>query len=482
MKVLHAASECVPLAKTGGLADVLGALPGAQAALGVDVRVVVPAYRGAAARLPEARGIGELTVRGQRFGIIEGRVGGATTWLLDCPGLYDRPGDPYHDASGVPHADNAWRFGCFGEAAARLAQGEGAGWRADVLHGHDWQAGVALAYAAEAGARPPGRVFTIHNLAYHGTFGRSEFDALRLPPHWWHVAHGEFHGLFSFLKAGIVSAQAITTVSPRYAEEIRTPAFGCGLEGLLRERSASLAGILNGIDDAVWNPAADPLLARRYGPRDVTAGKRANAATLREELKLVDDGAFLVGAIGRFTSQKGFDLLLEAAPALIAEGMQFAVLGSGDKPLEAAYRALAERHPGRVGLKLGYDERLAHRIEAGADAFLMASRFEPCGLNQMYSQRYGTVPVVHAVGGLADTVADATAEAIAAGQATGVRFENADAGGVLYGLRRARELHARPAVWKAMQRAGMARDFSWARAAGEYAALYSTLSAAVPRP
>ncbi|HKY91185.1 MAG TPA: glycogen/starch synthase, partial [Nevskiaceae bacterium] len=292
MNVLHAASECVPLAKTGGLADVLGALPGAQAALGVDVRVVIPAYRGTIARLAGAREVGALLVRGQRFGIVEGTNAGATTWLLDCPGLYDRAGDPYHDANAQPHGDNAWRFGCFGEAVARLARGEGTGWRADILHGHDWQAGSALALASDAGDAAR-RVFTIHNLAYAGVFGRVDFDALGWPSHWWDPRHGEFYGAFSFLKAGLVTAHAITTVSPRYAEEIRTPAFGCGLDGVLRERADRLTGILNGIDVATWDPRTDARLARRYGPRDVTAGKRANAQALRARLGLVDDGAFL---------------------------------------------------------------------------------------------------------------------------------------------------------------------------------------------
>ena len=473
MKILHVAAECLPLIKTGGLADVLGALPAAQRGLGEDARIALPAYRGLAAGLAGSRPVGAIDALGFRAGVIEGQLGVTPVWLVDVPSLYDRDGDPYRDGHGQDFADNALRFGLFGEVCARLALGAIEGWRADVLHGHDWQAGTALAWSeAHTGAARPLRVFTLHNLAYQGRYGRDAFDALRLPASWWQMERAEFHGDWSFLKLGLTSAEHITTVSPTYAREILTPEFGCGLDGLLRSRASRLRGILNGIDPEVWNPATDPHLARRYAIHDVTVGKRVNQSALCAELGLDRDQGLLVGLIGRMTEQKGFDLAVSALPALIAEGMRFAVLGAGDRALEQEFTALAARHPGRIGLRLRYDEALAHRIEAGADAFLMPSRFEPCGLNQMYSQRYGTVPVVRSAGGLVDTVVDATPDRLADGSATGVRFANADVGGVLYGLRRAQELHADSGAWNALQREGMRQDFSWDRAAREYIALY----------
>ncbi|MGQ0620194.1 MAG: glycogen synthase GlgA [Panacagrimonas sp.] len=474
MKILHVASECIPLIKTGGLADVLGALPAAQARLGADVRIALPAYRGLIGKLPEARDVGGFQLRGLTFRIIEGRLGAAGVWLVDCPPLYDREGDPYRDGNGHDFGDNAFRFSWFGAACLRLAQAGIGGWRPDVVHGHDWQAGTTLAWLMDLlGDRGPRRVFTIHNLAYQGRYARDHFQGLGLPAHWWHMDRAEFHGDVSFLKLGISSAQVITTVSPTYAREILTPGFGHGLDGLLRSRAAALHGILNGIDEDVWDPARDPYLERRYRARDVTAGKRGNRDALCAELQLDAGSDLLVGIVGRLTEQKGFDLAAGAIPQLVAEGMQFAILGAGDKTLERAFSRIAAAHPGRVGLRLEYDERLAHRIEAGADALLMPSRFEPCGLNQMYSQRYGTVPVVRSVGGLADTVTDATALSLADGSATGLRFEHADVGGVLYGLRSAAKLHANAPLWKSIQRAGMSRDFSWTLAARQYMTLYA---------
>lgn len=475
MRILHLASECLPLIKTGGLADVLGALPAAQARLGADVRIVLPAYRGLAGKLPATRLIGGFELRGHQFSVIEGQLAEAGVWLMDCPALYDREGDPYRDAAGHDFFDNPLRFGLFGEACALLAQGRIEGWIPDVVHGHDWQAGAALAWIQDRlGESGPRRVFTIHNLAYQGRYGRDRFDELGLPWHWWKMERAEFHGDWSFLKLGISSAQDLSTVSPTYAREILTPEFGHGLDGLLRSRADRLHGILNGIDVEIWNPARDPHLHRRYGARDVVAGKRANREALCMELQLDPGTGLLVGIVGRLTEQKGFDLALAAIPELLSEGMQFAILGTGDRQLESALAALAVAHPGRIGLRLKYDERLAHQIEAAVDAFLMPSRFEPCGLNQMYSQRYGTVPVVRSVGGLVDTVTDATASTLAAGDATGVRFEHADLGGVLYGLRRAGQLKNETRNWKSMQRAGMARDFSWEQAAQQYLDLYAS--------
>ena len=402
MRVLFAASECWPLIKTGGLADVAYALPLALATAGHDLRVVLPAYRGLIDQLSSARRVGQLDIRGQVFGIVEGQLPGTalSVWLVDAPYLYARDGDPYRDASGRDFADNAWRFGCFCEAIHALALGAIGGWRADVVHANDWQTGPALSWLSLA-PQPPRRVFTIHNLAYQGYFGREAFDFLGLPPSLWNPEGVEMYGGFSFMKAGITGADVITTVSPTYASEIQTPAYGCGLDPLLRSRAARLVGIANGIDTAAWDPAHDPLLVRRYSVGSLRQGKNANKRHLQSQLALADDvDAPLIGIVTRLAEQKGSDLILGALDGLMAAHprLQFALLASGDRAQEQAWRDAAARYPQRIGVQLRYDEALAHRIEAGADLFLMPSRFEPCGLNQMYSQRYGTVPVVRRTG------------------------------------------------------------------------------------
>lgn len=481
MKLLFATSEVAPLIKTGGLADVGGALPMALAGLGVDVRIVLPAYRGLSRRLSDVRRVGGLAVRGQDFTVLEARHDSLPPlWLLDCPALYDRPGDPYHDANRTPWGDNAWRFGCYAEAVARLAMGEGGtGWTPDIVHANDWQAGLVPSWLAEH-VRRPRTVFTIHNLAFQGVHSHAEFEALGLPQRWWHHEQLEFHGGFSFMKGGIVHADALTTVSPTYALEIQTPAFGYGLDGLLRHRAKVLSGILNGIDDEFWNPEKDPLIPQRYTAATVDEGKAANKASLQAEMGLaVEADAVLIGIVSRMAYQKGTDLTLAALPKLLQLPVQFAVLGSGEKAEERGWQQAAALNPDRVAVRIAYDEGLAHRIEAGADLFLMPSRYEPCGLNQMYSQRYGTPPLVHRTGGLADTVTDATPHALKDGNATGVTFDNADVGGVLYGVRRGVELMRDPVLRRQLRRAGMARDFSWSAAAREYLKLYAGPKAGV---
>jgi starch synthase len=476
-RILFATSEALPLVKTGGLADVAGALPTALAALDLDLRVVMPAYRGCLDKLHAPRRLGELLVRGQRFAIHEGRVGGEGSplfWLVNYPSLYAREGDPYHDAAHRPWPDNTWRYGCFSEAVARLALGEATqDWTADVVHGNDWQTGLAMAWLAETPKRPR-TVFTIHNLAYAGTASRAEFDALGLPPRWWNIDGVEFHGQMSCLKAGLQFADAITTVSPGYAREIQTPEFGHGLDGLLRHLSGKLSGIVNGIDTGAWNPARDAALVQHYTAKNLVSGKRANRAALQAELGLAhDDDAVLIGMVGRMTAQKGYDLVLAALPEILETlPVQLAMLASGDRAMEAGFAATAATRTDRIGLKLGYDEGLAHRIEAGSDLFLMPSRFEPCGLNQMYSQRYGTPPIVRRVGGLADTVVDATEATLADSTATGIVFDHADAPSLLHGLRRAVALAQDRRALRGLQRAGMRRDFSWRLSAERYRALY----------
>lgn len=478
LRLLFASAEALPFSKTGGLADVASALPQSLAARGVDVRLLTIAYRGTVEKLQDRRAIARLSVRGQDMTLWEGRVGasggtGVRTWLLDYAPLYARPGRPYTDENGHEHADNAWRFGCFSEAIAMLALGGVpgvAGWTPQVVHLNDWHTGLAAMHLHRARtARAPAIVFTIHNLAYQGVFGRGEFDALGLPAEAWNLHALEFYGGFSFMKAGLLYADVITTVSPTYAREIQTPAFGERLEGVLRMRSAALHGIANGIDGESWNPETDPYIANRYTVQTAIDARRANKLALQRDVGLSEAAdAPLFAFIGRLAEQKGADLLPGLDAQLEHNGAQLFVLASGDPSLESRLARWAARAAGRVAVHLGYDEALSHRVESAADFLLMPSRFEPCGLNQMYSQRYGTIPVVRRTGGLADTVVDLRAVDADGEGATGIHFEDADAGGIAYGVDRALDLFRHPASLRAVQRAGMLKDFDWASAAEIY--------------
>lgn len=478
MKVLHAASECFPLIKTGGLADVVGSLPLALRALGSDARVIVPGYRGLAQQLRDVRTVATLKALGHDLRLLLGELpSGLPVYLVDAPALFDRDGDPYRDASGHDFADNALRFACFSAAVRHLAvQGAGA-FQPELVHLHDWQAGLAVAWLRDE-PQAPRVVYTIHNLAYQGRFPRREFEALQLPAHWWTPDLLEFWGEWSCMKAGLVCSDAITTVSPSYAAEIQTPEYGCGLDGVLRWRAGVLHGITNGIDDALWDPQSDALLERRYGINDAATGKAANKYLLQAELGLAPGDWPLIVFIGRLAEQKGADLIVAAQDELLRLPAQYAILASGDAQLERALRSMAEAAPGRVAVRIAHDERIAHRFYAAADILLMPSRFEPCGLNQMYAQRYGTLPVVRRTGGLIDTVVDANDATLADGSATGVQFRDADAGGLLYGVRRALELYEAPAQRAALRQAAMRRDFSWQASARAYLDLYRQLQSA----
>lgn len=474
MNVLFAAAEVYPLAKTGGLADVAAALPAALQGQGAQVRVIMPAYRGVAARVRELTTLATLEVRGIPMRLLGGSHPdhGVSMLLLDAPGLYDRAGTPYAGLDGVAYADNAFRFACFCEAIARVAMGGVVvDFAADIVHLNDWHTGLVPLFLAQHAQRPR-TLFTIHNLAYQGVYSQQQYVELGLPGALFHPGALEFWGGFSFLKAGLVLADALTTVSPTYAREIQTPEFGEGLDGVLRQRAEDLTGILNGIDLAVWNPATDVLIEQRYDVTTLEAGKRANKRALQRELGLASSDLPLLGFIGRLAHQKGADALLAARAELTAMPLQVVILASGDPGLERGFRDWATAMPERVAVSASHDERLAHRIEAGADMFIMPSRFEPCGLNQMYSQRYGTIPLVRRVGGLADSVAGLDSAA-----PSGIHFENSDAGGVIYALRRACELYAQPEIWRQMQCTGMSRDWSWTHAARRYLALYQKLSA-----
>ena len=478
MRVVMLSPEVYPYAKTGGLADVLAALPPALVAAGVEVTVCVPGYRSAlraaGTPAPGPRLYAPIASRMEAAEIV--RLPGAPvpTVLLRADRYFDRDG--LYGEGGQDYPDNAERFAFFCRAALEWLRAERE--PPDVLHVHEWQAALAPAFLRATAALYPelGRlrtVLTLHNLAFQGRFPADHWHVLNLDARYFVPEFLEFYGEINFLKAGMVFADALTTVSPRYAAEIQTPAFGEGLDGVLRARGAALRGILNGIDDAVWDPATDPHLPARYRAGDL-AGKARCKRALQAELGLdVGDDAPLLGVVSRLAEQKGFDLLAEALPRVLAiSDAQLAVLGSGDERYERWVRELEGRFPGRVGARVGFDEGLAHRIEAGADVFLMPSRFEPCGLNQLYSLRYGTVPLVHATGGLDDSVAEFDP---ATGSGTGFKFTPYTPDAFLAALERALRTHRDPALWARLVANGMAQDFSWSRAAAEYRALYETL-------
>ena len=486
MRVLFVTPECYPLIKTGGLADVTGALPLALRAQGGEVRVLLPAYPGVVAALREVEEVAALAdLFGGPARLLQGETGdGLEVLALEAAHLYDRPGNPYLGPDGRDWPDNHRRFGALAWVASRIGLGALGGWVPELVHGHDWQAGLAPAYLSFADGPRPATVMTIHNLAFPGLFGASHLAELRLPAASFRVEGLEYYGRISFLKAGLHYADRLTTVSPTYAREIRTPDQGMGFDGLLRRRAADLCGIVNGIDAAVWDPARDPWIAAPYDVGRLDA-KAANKQALQRRLGLeLRPDALLVCVVSRLTAQKGLDLLLEVLPGLLAAGGQLAMLASGEALLEAGFRAAAARHAGDVGVVFGYDEPLSHLLQAGADAIVIPSRFEPCGLTQLYGLRYGTLPIVARVGGLADTVIDANEAALADGVATGFQFAPVSAEALGFALERAFALYREPARWQAVQRRAMTRTVDWSLPAAAYLKLYRELLAArarVPR-
>jgi starch synthase len=479
-RILFVTSECAPWIKTGGLGDVAGALPQAVARRGIEITVLLPAYRSVRRQFEAARTLAEFaqTPHFPEVRLLEARPAGQVPlWLVDCPSLYDREGGAYADEAGRDWGDNALRFGLLGRIAAELAcAASPLAWRPNVVHCNDWQTGLAPAFLHFAREPLARTLLTIHNLAFQGVFEAGMVAALGLPPESFSSAGVEFYGKLSFLKAGLHYADTITTVSPTYAAEIQQEPLGMGLHGLLSARRGDLRGILNGIDAELWNPGSDPHLAARYDAGTLER-KLANKRALQARLGLEPSDALpLAGVVARLTQQKGIDLLLEVAPELLGLPCQLALLGSGDRAFADRLLALAREHPGRLAACIGYDEGLAHLIEAGADFFLMPSRFEPCGMNQMYSQRYGTPPVVRSTGGLADSVIDCTAETLAAGTATGFVFREATGDALLGAAVRAARGFLDQRTWRALQRNGMARDFGWKDGAREYARLYARLA------
>jgi starch synthase len=481
LQVLSVTPEAFPLIKTGGLGDVAGALPVALAAEGVRMRTLIPAYPA----VRRAAAVADGRVLDLPTGVID-QVGGpgkllaftahGVEWLaVDIPHLFDRPGSIYLGGDGRDWPDNPQRFAALSRTGAEIGLQGVLGWRPDIVHCHDWQSGLTAAYLHYAGAQRPGTVFTVHNLAFPGKVPLAMRVPLRLPPEAATMDGLEFYNTLSLLKAGLQYADRVTTVSPTYAAEICGVENGMGFDGLLRARGSALSGVLNGIDTEAWDPAVDASLAGRFDAATL-ARRAANKAALRARMGLADDPAALVfGVVSRLTWQKGIDLLLQALPELLAMGAQLAMLGTGDRPLEDAFRAAAVANAGRVGVVVGYDEALAHLIQGGVDALLVPSRFEPCGLTQLCALRYGAVPVVARVGGLADTVIDANPAAIGVGVATGVQFSPITAEALRQAIRRTGALYAQPEIWTKIQANGMAQDVSWRGPARQYLALYRGL-------
>lgn len=482
MNVLQVSAEIFPLLKTGGLADIAGALPAALQTVGCQVRVVLPGFPAILEDLTDSWVMAELTAPwGERLQVRQGRLRtlALDAYVIDLPHLYARPGSPYEDAWRQPFADNHRRFALLSWVAAQLAHGLDTHWQPQVVHSHDWHAGLTSAYLAfmSHSSLRVATVFTVHNLAYQGVFSPACFYELGLP----HEAFGmngvEFYGQVSFMKAGLYYSDHITTVSPTYAKEIQTPQQGCGFDGLLRARSGALSGILNAVDDAVWNPATDHHLSNRYSANDLT-GKAACKAALQDQLGLaVQADAPLFGVVSRLTDQKGLHLVLGAIDAILSHGGQLVVLGTGEAHLEALFRARAAQHPQAVSVRIGYDESYAHRVFAATDVTLVPSQFEPCGLTQMYGLKYGSLPLVHRVGGLADTVVDCSLESMAEGRANGFVFDDFNQQALERAVARAFALYARETEWKEVRAYGMRQDLGWQSAARQYAALYQHLCA-----
>ncbi|NQV99231.1 MAG: glycogen synthase GlgA [Rhodospirillales bacterium] len=478
--VLSVASECVPLVKTGGLADVVGALPDGLALTGWHLKTLLPAYPGLAERIKKPKVVwSSKNLFGGCAQVISGKTansdGALDMLLLQAPHLYDRGGSIYLNTKGNDWPDNAQRFAALSWAAAEISRkGLSDGWRPNILHAHDWQAGLAPAYLAYGGAKDVASLITIHNIAFQGLAPATLLKTLKLPRKHFVQDGFEYWGKISSLKAGLMTADAITTVSPTYAQELLEPEFGMGLEGVIRLKRDRLSGILNGVDLKTWNPRTDAHIAHAYGPRDLAA-KSKNTRALEKEFGLIKGQGPLFAVISRLTHQKGLDLVLDTLPALLARGGRLIVLGSGDAGMEKAFAKAAKDHPGLVAVTIGYDEAQSHRIYAGADVMMVPSRFEPCGLTQLYALRYGTLPLVSRTGGLADTVIDANNAAVQTAVATGVQVAPNRSDSLEQGIRRMCDLFAKQELWVKLQKRAMAQPLGWEQSAQAYSELYQSL-------
>ena len=475
MQVLSVTPEIFPLIKTGGLADVTGALPVALAAKGVTMRTLIPGFPVVMDAFKKKKAVYQYPLlQGGKASIHAVQIAGLDLFVLDAPHLFDRPGGPYGNASGADWPDNWRRFAALSQAGADIAGGAISGYLPDIVHAHDWQSAMTLAYMRYGKSVGTPSMMTVHNLAFQGQFGAGIFGELGLPAVAMALDGVEYYGGVGFLKAGLQAAWAITTVSPTYAQEIRSPEFGMGLDGLINMRSSDLYGIVNGIDTAIWDPETDKHLVSNYTAATLKA-RAPNRAAVEERFGLDRDDSPIVCVISRLTWQKGMDILATVIDGLVATGARLAMLGSGDAGLEGALLAAAARHRGRIGVVIGYDEGLSHTMQGGCDAIIIPSRFEPCGLTQLYGLRYGCVPVVARTGGLADTIIDANEAAMAAGVATGFQFAPNNGSAMLHAIRRLVDAYADPAAFETIQRQGMKADVSWDKSAEKYLELYRLL-------
>ena len=473
MKILSAASEIYPLVKTGGLADVVGALPGALKSHGIAMLSMVPGYPAVMAALESGKVLHRYAnLFGGEARLVGGVAAGLDVIAVDAPHLFNRPGNIYLGADGKDWADNAQRYGALAMAVADVGRGIAPGYAPDILHLHDWQAALASVYVKFGGG--PKTLLTVHNIAFQGQFPASSFASLKLPPTAFAIEGVEYYGSVSYLKGGLSCADAISTVSPSYAQEICTPDYGMGLDGLLRSRRGVLNGIVNGIDTDVWNPEADPDIAAAYSvktPERRTINKRA----IEKRFGLDESDGILHCVISRLTWQKGMDIFAASLDGLVASGGRLALIGTGEPAIEMSILAAAQQHKGRIGVVTAYDEALSHLMQAGSDTILIPSRFEPCGLTQLYGLRYGCVPVVARTGGLADTIIDANDAALTAGVATGFQFLPVDGPSLDNAIARAARVFDNRKAWRTMQKRGMDTDVSWEHSAAAYAALYRNL-------
>ncbi|MBB6408232.1 glycogen synthase GlgA [Mesorhizobium sangaii] len=475
MQVLSVTPEIFPLIKTGGLADVTGALPIALAAKGVTMRTLIPGFPTVMAAFKKKKAVLQYPLlQGAKASVHSVQLAGLELFVLDAPHLFDRPGGPYGNATGVDWPDNWRRFAALSQVGGDIAGGAISGYQPDIVHAHDWQSAMTLAYMRYGKAVGVPSMMTVHNLAFQGQFGAGIFGELGLPAVAMALDGVEYYGGVGFLKAGLQAAWAITTVSPTYAQEIRSAEFGMGLDGLINMRSSDLYGIVNGIDTGIWDPETDKHLVSAYTAATLKA-RAPNKAAVEDRFGLERDDSPIVCVISRLTWQKGMDILAMVVDGIVARGARLAILGSGDAGLEGALLAAAARHRGRIGVVIGYDEGLSHIMQGGCDAIVIPSRFEPCGLTQLYGLRYGCVPLVARTGGLADTVIDANEAAVSAGVATGFQFAPNNAGALLHAIRRLVDAHASPAVWESLQRQGMKADVSWDKSAEKYVELYRLL-------
>jgi starch synthase len=480
MNIAFLASEVIPYAKTGGLADVAGALPKFLSKLGADVRVFMPLYREVRKKNLPLEPIldgASLDLGGKRvtFSVFAHRAGGLSVFFIDQAAYFDR--DQLYGTPAGDYPDNAERFAFFSRASLETMRATG--FRPDVVHGHDWQAAAAFAYLKFSYADDPffartRSLFTIHNLAYQGLFEKDVLGRIGLPGSLFNMNDLEFYGKVNTLKAGILYATAVTTVSPRYSREIQTPEFGCGLDGLLRHRADALHGILNGVDYQDWDPATDRLIPKNFGPGAMAGKKDCRAELVRMFGLSAPDDLPIAGMVTRLAGQKGLDIICEALDSLLRLGLTFVILGTGDQKIQDFLLAAQKKSPSRLGLKIAFDERIAHTIYAGSDIFIIPSRYEPCGLTQMYALKYGTIPVVRATGGLDDSIQEYDP---LAGCGNGFKFVEAAPEALLSAAARSVEAFRRPEAWKALVGTAMAADFSWERSAAAYLDLYKKIAA-----